>query len=187
MSSSEDAQSRVRRVRRGSLSIQKAPPNIAYARHTSTSSGVPLEATNADDGQQEDTTDAASNISRPSETYIISGSEYNMLARRYPKAEWAWIRDSEKGYVLARKDKNATKVSEGKYCFIVQSTEERRTLTESEMSTMVYRVTDIRELDKNFVDMVQMVEVNPPMILHNIEKRFQEDMIYTNIGTSMFL
>lgn len=175
----KETNARVRRVRRGSLSVQKAPPNIAYARHISSSS--------ARHDSERAAQQSASSVLNEGNEPITARSEHRMLARRYPRAEWVWIKDPEKGFVLGRKDNSATKASEGKYCYILQATNESVVLTEEEIQTKVYTISDVSELDKTFTDMVQMVEVNAPMILHNVEKRFRDDLIYTNIGMSQRL
>ncbi len=47
----------------------------------------------------------------------------------------------------------------------------------------VYPLTSYSSLSVDSEDLVQMDDINEPMINHNLRRRFMEDNIYTAIGT----
>ena len=92
-----------------------------------------------------------------------------------PEETWMWIKDVAEGFVLGK---------------LVAENPDGSATAEVAGATRVVepkargpKVLDPATLSEPEADMVRMVAVDEPSILHNVKLRFAMDRIYTNIGT----
>eukprot|EP00462_Mataza_sp_D1_P023215 CAMPEP_0175129960 /NCGR_PEP_ID=MMETSP0087-20121206/5753_1 /TAXON_ID=136419 /ORGANISM="Unknown Unknown, Strain D1" /LENGTH=1504 /DNA_ID=CAMNT_0016412149 /DNA_START=25 /DNA_END=4539 /DNA_ORIENTATION=- len=89
------------------------------------------------------------------------------------KGEWMWVPDPVHCFVPGKViAKNATQAT-----LSLEDGQERT--VKSSLISQLKRSS----LQRIVADLVLLDDMNPPLILHNLKKRFEQEKIYTNVGT----
>lgn len=91
--------------------------------------------------------------------------------------KWIWTADPEQCYVPAKVLKE---LPDGGMELEIGVSQTVKTVKKADLGPWILRIADLKS---GFEDMVRMTDVNEATILHNLKVRFQQDAIYTNIGT----
>jgi hypothetical protein len=103
------------------------------------------------------------------------GADITQLLGAGDTEAWYWVRDYSEGFALGK-----LLIENHDRTFVFELAGGREVvLPQLEVGPAV---EDRAALLESFADMVKMVDVNEPNILHNLRQRFENDEIYTSIG-----